>query len=132
MASGDDSSPILATLEQVLDAFNRHDLEAIMAPFAEECTLDLPRGPDPWGRRLHGKAQVREGLASRFTGIPDVHYDEARHWAFGDEFGVSEWTLTGTTTNGVVVNEITRAVRTPLSKTPRARERCQLFDDHFP
>jgi steroid delta-isomerase-like uncharacterized protein len=104
MASGDDSSSILATLEQVLDAFNRHDLDAIMALFAEECTLDLPRGPDPWGRRLHGKAQVREGLASRFAGIPDVHYGEARHWAFGDEFGASEWTLTGTTTNGVVVN----------------------------
>jgi ketosteroid isomerase-like protein len=104
MASGDDSSPILATLEQALDAFNRHDLDAIMVLFADECTLDLPRGPDPWGRRLHGKAQVREGLASRFTGIPDVHYSEARHWAIGHEFGVSEWTLTGTTTNGVAVN----------------------------
>jgi steroid delta-isomerase-like uncharacterized protein len=104
MASGDDSSPILATLEQLLDAFNRHDLDAILAYFADDCTFDMPRGPDPWGRRWRGKAQVREGLASRFTGIPDVHYGEARNWVCGDTFGVTEWTLTGTTTNGVPVN----------------------------
>ncbi|HEV2239262.1 MAG TPA: nuclear transport factor 2 family protein [Ktedonobacterales bacterium] len=104
MAGGDDSAPMLATLERVLDAFNRHDLDAIMGFFAEDCTFDGPRGPDPWGRRFVGKAQVREGLASRFSGIPDVHYGEDRHWACGDSFGVSEWTLTGTTTGGVRVN----------------------------
>jgi hypothetical protein len=53
---------------------------------------------------LQGKAQVREGLASRFTGIPDVHYGQARHRVCGDDFGVTEWTLTGTTTTGVPVN----------------------------
>jgi ketosteroid isomerase-like protein len=72
--------------------------------FAEDCTFDMPRGPDPWGRRWQGKAEVRQGLASRFTGIPDVHYGEARHWVSGGEFGVTEWTLTGTTTEGVPVN----------------------------
>jgi ketosteroid isomerase-like protein len=94
---------MVATLKQVLDAFNRHDLDAIMGYFAEDCTFDMPRGPDPWGRRYVGKAQVHEGLASRFAGIPDVHYGDDRHWACGDEFGVSEWTLTGTTTTGVRV-----------------------------
>jgi ketosteroid isomerase-like protein len=104
MASGSGSSLILGILEQLLDAFNRHDLDAIMGYFAEECTFDMPRGPEPWGRRWRGKAQVREGLASRFTGIPDVHYGEARHWVCGDAFGVSDWTLTGTTTSGIPVN----------------------------
>ena len=104
MAGAYDSSPMLATLEHVLDAFNRHDLDAIMGFFAEDCMFDAPRGPDPWGRRFVGKAQVREGLASRFIGIPDVHYGEDRHWACGDTFGVSEWTLTGTTTGGVRVH----------------------------
>jgi hypothetical protein len=46
-----------------------------------------------------GKAEVRAGLASRFAGIPDVHYGEDRHWACGD-VGISEWTLTGTSTTG--------------------------------
>lgn len=87
------------TLERVLDAFNRHDLDAIMALFAEDATLDTPRGPEPWGTRYVGKAKVREGLAARFTGIPDVHYSEDRHWVSGD-YGVSEWLLTGTVPTG--------------------------------
>lgn len=103
MVNGTGSQAILTILERVLDAFNRHDLDAIMGFFAEDCTFETPRGPDPWGRRFIGKVQVREGLASRFAGIPDVHYGQERHWACGDEFGVSEWTLTGTTTTGVPI-----------------------------
>ncbi len=87
-------------LTQILEAFNRHDLDAIMEFFSDDCTFDFPRGPEPWGQRFIGKAQVREALAGRFKGIPDVHYGEGRHWVSGD-MGVSEWTLTGTTTSGV-------------------------------
>lgn len=89
----------IATLEEILDAFNRHDTDAIMQYFADDCTFDMPRGPEPWGRRLIGKDQVREGIASRFAGIPDVHYSEDRHFVAGNR-GVSEWRLTGTTTSG--------------------------------
>ena len=87
------------TMQQVMDAFNRHDLDAIMAFFAEDATLETPRGTDPWGSRFVGKSAVREGLAARFTGIPDVRYSEDRHFVSGDR-GVSEWLLTGTTTAG--------------------------------
>lgn len=94
----------LDIMMQVLDAFNRHDLDAIMEYFAEDCSFDFPRGPQPYGQRFIGKAQVREALAGRFKGIPDVHYGDDRHWisASGDQ-GVSEWTLTGTTTAGIYV-----------------------------
>ena len=87
------------TLEAIGDAFNAHDLDAIMEFFAEDCSLDMPRGPDPWGQRLTGREAVREGLASRFKGLPDVHYGDARHWVSGN-LGVSEWLLTGTTHDG--------------------------------
>jgi steroid delta-isomerase-like uncharacterized protein len=87
------------TLKQILEAFNRHDLDAIMEFFSEDCSLDFPRGPESWGQRFIGKAQVREALAGRFKGIPDVHYGEDHHWISADgNNGVSEWTLTGTTT----------------------------------
>jgi steroid delta-isomerase-like uncharacterized protein len=90
------------TMKQVLEAFNRHDLDAIMEYFTEDCTFDFPRGPEYYGQRFIGKAQVREGLAGRFKGIPDVHYGDDRHWISTDQTrGVSEWTLTGTTTSGV-------------------------------
>jgi steroid delta-isomerase-like uncharacterized protein len=93
------------TLKQILDAFNRHDLDAIMEYFADDCTFDFPRGPEPSGQRFIGKANVREGLASRFKGIPDVHYGDDQHWISDDGTrGVSEWTLTGTTTAGVKLN----------------------------
>ena len=90
------------TLKQILDAFNRHDLDAIMEYFSDDCSFDFPRGPESWGQRYIGKANVREALAGRFKGIPDVHYGEDRHWISSDgNMGISEWTLTGTTTSGL-------------------------------
>jgi steroid delta-isomerase-like uncharacterized protein len=86
-------------LEDFLDAFNRHDVEAVMEFFSEDCVFETPLGPDPWGRRLEGKGQVRDGVEARFAGIPDIHYGKDRHWVCGDR-GVSEWTITGTDTSG--------------------------------
>ena len=42
----------------ILDAFNAHDLDAIMEFFADDCSLDMPRGPEPWGRRFVGRAHA--------------------------------------------------------------------------
>ena len=95
----DDKPVTVETLKAFLDAFNRHDLDAIMTFFADDCVFDMPRGPEPWGRRYIGREAVREGLASRFAGLPDVHYGDDRHWACGRR-GVSEWLLTGTTEAG--------------------------------
>jgi ketosteroid isomerase-like protein len=92
-------SASVETLQAVTDAFNAHDLDAIMEFFADDCSLDMPRGPDACGTRLVGKAAVREGLAARFAGLPDVHYGDGRHWISGD-LGVSEWLLTGTRPDG--------------------------------
>jgi len=89
----------LEVLERVLDGFNRHDLDAIMAHFADDCVFESPRGPEPWGRRLEGREAVTEGLRARFTGIPDVSYEGHGHFVSGDR-GVSEWTLRGTTVDG--------------------------------
>jgi ketosteroid isomerase-like protein len=91
--------PSTGTLEAILDAFNAHDLDQIMSFFAEDCVLEMPRGPDPWGSRSVGFAAVKEALRSRFTGIPDVHYGDGTHLVSGN-IGVSQWTLTGTRTDG--------------------------------
>lgn len=93
------ASVTVETLAAIADAFNRHDLDDIMSYFAEDCVLEIPRGPEPWGSRLVGLEQVRQGLVSRFEGLPDAHYGDDRHWVCGD-FGVSEWLLTGTTPVG--------------------------------
>jgi ketosteroid isomerase-like protein len=87
------------SLRALLDAFNAHDLDAIMSFFTEDCVLDTPRGPAPGGQRLVGKEQVRKGFQARFDGIPDIVYGQDRHWTCGDR-GVSEWTIRGTQSTG--------------------------------
>jgi ketosteroid isomerase-like protein len=96
MASAETSTSVL---QGFLDAFNAHDVDAIMSFFAEDCVLEMPRGPAPGGRRLVGREQVREGIQSRLDGIPDIHYGDDRHWTCGDR-GVSEWTIRGTKVTG--------------------------------
>ena len=86
-------------LKGFLEAFNRHDLDSIMGYFADNCVFYMPRGTGPRGDQYIGKNAVRAGLAKRFEGIPDVHYGDDRHWVCGN-FGVSEWTLTGTSVSG--------------------------------
>ena len=89
----------LDVLKQMLDGFNRHDLDAIMSLFAEDCVFESPRGPDAWGRRFEGKRAVAEGLSARFTSIPDVSYEGHGDFVSGER-GASEWTLRGTTVAG--------------------------------
>ncbi len=99
MPSEKDEVDKIEMRRKTLDAFRRHDLDSIREFFVDDCTFDLPRGTQPWGTRFVGKAEVRKGLASRFEGIPDLHYGEDRHWASGDR-RASEWLLTGTTKSG--------------------------------
>ena len=89
----------MASLRAILDGFNAHDLDAILSHFAEDCVFEAPRGPDPWGRRFEGIEEVRRGLAGRFEGVPDVRYESHGDFVDGDR-GVSEWTISGTTTDG--------------------------------
>lgn len=92
---------IRSTLDALCEAFNAHDLNRIMGFFADDCVLEMPRGPQPWGSRYEGKPAVRGALAGRFEGIPDVHYGHAEH--FVDEArktGMTKWTLTGTAPDG--------------------------------
>ena len=92
---------IRATLIELCDAFNAHDLDRIMTFFADDCVLEMPRGGDPWGTRYEGKAAARQALAGRFDGIPDVHYGDATHYVNeAGQTGMSTWTLTGTTKDG--------------------------------
>jgi hypothetical protein len=56
----------------------------------------------PLGKTVYRQGGGARGLASRFKGLPDVHYGDDRHWVSGN-LGVSEWLLTGTTPDGVQI-----------------------------
>lgn len=92
----DDAVEMLANIAA---AFDRHDLEGILRYFAEDAVFESPRGPDRWGQRFVGKEALRDAFAARFSGIPDIRYQDDEHFVDGDR-GASEWTLSGTTTDG--------------------------------
>lgn len=97
-----DKQRILEALDGLAAGFNSHDLGAIMGFFAEDCSLDLPRGPEPHGSRYVGRDEVRRGIMSRFETTPDVHYGELENFENGNT-GISKWLLTGTTREGEMV-----------------------------
>lgn len=92
---------IRATLMELCQAFNAHDIDRIMTFFADDCVLEMPRGNEPWGTRCEGKQKVKAALATRFEGLPDVHYGNDEHFVDADaNTGISKWTLTGTSRDG--------------------------------
>jgi ketosteroid isomerase-like protein len=94
-----DHDDAMQMLKAITTAFDEHDLDGIMVHFADDAVFDGPRGVDPWGTRFVGVDQIREGFAARFAGIPDIRYQQDEHFVDGDR-GASEWTLSGTTTEG--------------------------------
>jgi ketosteroid isomerase-like protein len=86
-------------LRDIAAGFDTHDLDRILRHFADDAVFESPRGPNPWGQRFEGIAAIRDAFAGRFSGIPDVRYQEDKHFVSGDR-GASEWTLRGTTVDG--------------------------------
>jgi ketosteroid isomerase-like protein len=97
-----DHDETIEMLRDVATAFDRHDLDGILRHFADDAVFESPRGPERWGQRFVGIDEVRAAFAARFSGIPDIRYQDDDHFADGDR-GASEWTLSGTMTDGTPI-----------------------------
>lgn len=84
----------LAFLREYLDAWNRHDVDALMEHMTDDCVFETP-SPAPKGIRYEGREAVRQGFQHVFDMIPDVRFIKDHHFVAGDQ-AVSEWTLVGT------------------------------------
>ena len=93
----------LAVITEVCDAYNRHDVEGIVRHFAEDSSWLLSRGVPPEGGRARGIDEIRAMAHRRFRTIPDMYWHIRSHWVGGNR-GCSEWTVTGTETNGNKIN----------------------------
>ncbi len=93
----------LAVITEVCDAYNRHDVEGIVRHFAEDSSWLLSRGVPPEGGRARGLDEIRAMAHRRFRTIPDMYWHIRSHWVGGNR-GCSEWTVTGTETNGNKIN----------------------------
>ena len=89
-------------LQAFADAFNRHDLDAVMSFMTEDCVFESSAGPDICGTRDSGRDAVRAGFAEVLATFPDARWGNARHFVQGER-GVSEWTFTGTRADGTRV-----------------------------
>ncbi len=89
-------------LQAFADAWNRHDLGALMDFMTEDCLFEASAGAEVCGTRFVGKEAVRAGYADVWTVFPDAQWRDPRHFVCGDR-GVSEWTFTGTRTDGTRV-----------------------------
>ena len=77
------STATLAAVRAFNEAFNRHDVPAVMAAMTEDCVFDSTR-PPPDGQRLEGQAAVREFWERFFRQSPAARFETEEEFACGD------------------------------------------------
>lgn len=99
-----DTDKRLSLLERFADAWNRQDIDELMACMSDDCAFYASAGEAPQGTQFTGRAAVRRGYEALYETFPhgDAVWSNARHFVTGDR-GVSEWEFSGTRKDGVVV-----------------------------
>ncbi|MFL5952546.1 MAG: nuclear transport factor 2 family protein [Gaiellaceae bacterium] len=80
----------MSVVDRVLEALNAHDVEAFVACYAPEATIE--DGRDRVAARGHDELRARYG--PMFESLPDVHVEGAWRTVVGD-FVVQEELVTG-------------------------------------
>ena len=78
-----------AVVERFNEAFNRHDVDAIMQCMTDDCVFENTR-PAPDGTRLVGQAAVRSFWEELFARSPHARFDTEDLFAAGDRC-VVQW-----------------------------------------
>jgi ketosteroid isomerase-like protein len=73
----------LAAIQRFNDAFNRHDVDGVMAAMTEDCVFENT-SPAPDGERYVGQAAVRAFWESFFAASPHATFDTEDIFAGGD------------------------------------------------
>jgi len=89
-------------LQSFADAFNAHDIKAIMSHMTDDCVFEASAGQDFDGEKITGQVQVRKAFENVFATFPDAHWGNPRHFILGNR-GFSEWIFTGTKLDGTKV-----------------------------
>ena len=89
----------VATLAAFSAAWNRHDIDSLMSFMSDDCVFQTAAGPEAYGARHEGPGAVRTAFESAWINFPDAQWIHDRHFVH-ENFGVSEWTFTGTAADG--------------------------------
>lgn len=86
-------------LQAFADAWNRHDIDALMSFMTADCVFHAVAGPDVMGRSFVGQDAVKAGFQLAWQTCPDAAWLDGVHFVAGDR-GVSESTFCGTRADG--------------------------------
>jgi steroid delta-isomerase-like uncharacterized protein len=100
---GDAEHPLREVIERYNGAWNRHDLEAIVALHAPDMVFENHTA----GERAEGP-RVREHIAGIFEAWPDLAFKTRRLYV-RDDLVVQEWTATATHTKELRRGELAAA-----------------------
>jgi ketosteroid isomerase-like protein len=76
-------SDTLETIERFNEAFNRHDVDAVMALMTEDVVFENT-SPAPDGARYEGQAAVRAAWETLFAASPQARFATEETIALGD------------------------------------------------
>lgn len=95
--------PSVALIDELVKAFNRHDVEAVLGFFAEDAQMYGAAGAEVHGTKVAGRAAIGEALARRFASTPDIQWTGARNCVSGNK-ALSEWLVSSTGADGKKVD----------------------------
>jgi len=65
-------------VDEFLDPWNRHDLDAILGAMSPTAVWEHSVGSDRWGTAHRGREAIRAAAETVFQAIPDIHYELVR------------------------------------------------------
>lgn len=68
----------------MFEAFNRHDVPAIMEHFSDDAVFEASAGPEVCGRRFAGRLAIGEAFSALFRETPNAHYEPGKQWSYDD------------------------------------------------
>jgi cation diffusion facilitator family transporter len=87
----DPSDSTVAAVDRFNEAFNRHDVDAVMAAMTDDCVFENTSPPN--GRRYEGPDAVRSAWEEFFAASPTAHFEGEDVIATGDRC-VVQWRYT--------------------------------------
>jgi steroid delta-isomerase-like uncharacterized protein len=82
-SADEQSISTLEAVERFNEAFNRHDVDAVMSAMTEDCVFENTN-PAPDGKRYQGRAEVRAFWERFFQNYPDALFEAEEMFAAGD------------------------------------------------
>ncbi len=92
-------------LAALFDALNRHDIDAVMAYFAQDCVSTASIEPGVGVTMSEGIEAIAAEFSSLWGEMKDARWDRHSHFVHGDR-AASEWTFSGTDASGSRVEAV--------------------------